>query len=177
MGSAVKIRSICVGLTAAWPVDPAAIRLAGDFLSAAARRFADGGIEVQTTRLALSPFAEVGPTDDASWVVPFARELEAACKEHGIGFTSIGPIRWGRVGPEAGRRLAVALTDALVATDQINGSIETTNGGLPSGGASLAAGQLVARLAHETPLGFGNFRFCTVAECGPNIPIFPAAYH
>ena len=33
------------------------------------------------------------------------------------------------------------------------------------------------RLAHATPHGFGNFRFCTIAECGPNIPFFPSAYH
>ena len=173
----MKIRSICAGLAASWPVDTAAVRMAGDFLSVAVQRFADAGIEVQTTRLALSPFAELGAPDDAGWVVPFARELDAACKEQGIGFTSIGPIRWGRLGPEAGRRYAAALADAMVATDQINGSIEATNGGVPSGGAALAAGALVARLARETPLGFGNFRFCTIAECGPNIPFFPAAYH
>jgi uncharacterized protein (UPF0210 family) len=173
----VKIRSICVGLEASQPLDAAAIRMAGDVLSVAARRFSEAGIEVQTTRLALSPFAEAGPRDDAGWVLPFARHLEAACKEQGIGFTSIGPIRWGRLGPEAGRRYAAALADAMISTDQINGSIETTNGSLPSGGAALAAGQLVARLAHETPLGFGNFRFCTNAECGPSNPFFPVAYH
>ena len=173
----MKIRSICLGLDATRRVDTAAVRRAGDFLSMAARRFGEAGIEVQTTRLALSPFAEAGPPDDAGWVLPFARELEAACKEHGIGFTSIGPIRWGRLGPEAGRRYAAALADAMIATDQINGSIETTNGSLASGGAALAAGQIVARLAQETPLGFGNFRFCTIAECGPGIPFFPAAYH
>ena len=173
----MKIRSICVGLPAARPVDTASVRVAGQLLSGAARRFAEAGIEVQTTRLALSPFAEAGPPEDAGWVAPFARELEAVCQEHGIGFTSIGPIRWGRLGPEAGGLYAEALADALAATEQINGSIETTNGGLPSGGAVLAAGRIVARLARETRLGFGNFRFCTIAECGPNIPFFPAAYH
>jgi uncharacterized protein len=173
----MKIRSICVGLPAARPVDVAAVRMAGQLLAGVAQRFAEAGVEVQTTRLALSPFAEVGPPDGAGWVLPFARDLETICREHGIGFTSIGPIRWGRLGPEAGSRYASALTDALVATEQINGSIETTNGGIPSGGAVLAAGRLVARLAQETPLGFGNFRFCTIAECGPNIPFFPVAYH
>lgn len=173
----MKIRSICVGVPATRPVDTAALRTAGQLLASAGRRFAEAGVEVQTTRLALSPFAEAGPLDDAGWVVPFARDLETACRDHGIGFTSIGPIRWERLGPEAGGRYAAALTDALVATGQINGSIETTNGGIPSGGAALAAGRLVARLARETPLGFGNFRFCTIAACGPNIPFFPAAYH
>jgi len=173
----VKIRSICVGIDAAWPLDTEAVSAAGALLSWAATLFGEAGIEVQTTRLALSPFAEAGPPDDASWVVPCALALQEACQQAGIAFTSMGPIRWGRLGPEAGRRYASALGDALVATDQINGSIETTNGGKPSGGAALAAGELISRLARETPLGFGNFRFCTIAECGPNTPFFPAAYH
>lgn len=173
----MKVRSICVGLDASWPLDVAGIHTASAFLARAAERFGAAGIEVQTTRLALSPFAEIGPPDDAAWVLPFARELEDACKEQGIGFTSIGPVRWTRLGPEAGRRYASALGEALVATDQINGSVETTYEGRPSGGAALAAGEIVARLAHETRLGFGNFRFCTIAECGPDIPFFPAAFH
>jgi uncharacterized protein len=173
----VKIRSICVGIEASWPIDIVAVQRAGDFLQAAAQRFGDAGIEVQTTRLALSPFAEAGPTDDTDWVLVFARELEEACRENGIFFTSIGPIRWSRLGLEAGRRYAIALADAMVATEQINGTIETTYGGRPSGSAALAAGQVVARLAAETPLGFGNFRFCTISECGPGIPFFPAGHH
>jgi Uncharacterised ACR (DUF711) len=140
----VKIRSICLGLAASWPVDSASVRLAGDFLARASRRFGEADVEVQTTRLALTPFAEIGPPDDARWVIPFARDLEAACKQHDIGFTSIGPIRWGRLGPEAGRRYADALAEALIATDQINGSIETTNGGRASGGAALSASAIFA---------------------------------
>ncbi len=173
----MKIRSICVGIDASWPLDTAAIQRAGALLARAATVFGEAGVEVQTTRLALSPFAEAGPADDAAWVVPFARTLEAACREHGIFFTSIGPIRWGRLGPEAGRHYAEALADAIIATEQINGSIEATNAGRPSGGAALAAGRLIARVAHATPDGFGNFRFCTTAECGPNFPFFPAGYH
>lgn len=173
----MKIRSVCIGIDAAWPLDTAAIQRAGALLARAVTIFGEAGIEVQTTRLALSPFAEAGPPDDAGWVLPFARDLEAACQEQAISFTSIGPIRWGRLGPEAGRRYAEALGEALVATTQINGSIEATNTGRPSGGAALAAGHLISKLARETALGFGNFRFCTTAECGPNIPFFPAAYH
>src|SRR5215210_5106400 len=109
----VKIRSICVGIDAAWPLDTEAIGAAGALLSWAATLFGEAGIEVQTPRLALSPFAEAGPADDASWVTPFALALQDACKQEGIGFTSIGPIRWGRLGPEAGRRYASALADAM----------------------------------------------------------------
>jgi uncharacterized protein (UPF0210 family) len=173
----VKIRSICVGINATWPLDADAVTQAGAFLALAAARFADAGIEVQTTRIATSPFAEIGPLDDAGWVVPFALALEAACQAVEVGFTSIGPVRWGSLGPEAGQRYAAALGDALVATQQINGTIETVADGRPSGGAALAAGRVIALLAAETPLGFGNFRFCTIAECAPNTPFFPAGYH
>ncbi len=175
--SAVKIRSICAGLDATWPLDIAAMQRAGAFLAAASARFADAGIEVQTTRIATSPFAEIGPPDDEAWVVPFASALEAACQQVGVGFTSMGPVRWDKLGPAAGERYAEALGHALVATQQINGTIETVAEGRPSGGAAMAAGRIIARLAAETPQGFGNFRFCTIAGVTPNTPFFPAGYH
>lgn len=173
----MKIRSICVGVDATWPLDRASVTAAGRFLARASERFTQSGIEVQTTRLALSPFAEAGPPDDASWVVPFAQELEAACGEQQIAYISLGPVRWGVLGAEAGARYAAALGDALIATRQVSGSVEVASGGKLSGGAALAGGQIIARLARETAEGFGNFRFCTIAECRPNIPFFPSAYH
>ena len=173
----MKIRSVCLGIESGPTVDTAAIEQASRFLARAAERFSDAGIEVQTTRLALTPFAEAGPRNDASWVSGFAQELERICCQHGIGFISIGPIRWGVVGPEAGQRYSEALGGALVQTESVNGSIETVLDGRPSGGAALAAGRIMAKLARETQQGFGNFRFCTVSQCRPNIPFFPAGFH
>ena len=57
----MKIRSICVGIDATWPLDTATVQRAGRFARRCAARFEGAGIEVQTTRLALSPFAEVAP--------------------------------------------------------------------------------------------------------------------
>lgn len=173
----MKIRSVCLGIESGPTVDTAAIGKAGRFLARAAERFSDAGIEVQTTRLALTPFAESGPLNDASWAPGFARQLEQVCKQNGINFISMGPIRWGVVGAEAGQLYAEALGEALVATESVNGTIETVVDGRPSGGAALAAGRIMAKLARETPEGFGNFRFCTISQCGPNIPFFPAAFH
>ena len=114
--------------------------------------------------------------DDTSWVLSFARDLEAACQEHGIHFTSIGPIRWGRVGPAAAdgtrRRSPIHWSPPIRSTAR---SRRRTAAAVRRRGAGGRAP--VARLAQETPLGFGNFRFCTIAECGPSIPFFPAAYH
>jgi uncharacterized protein (UPF0210 family) len=175
--NAVKIRSICVGIDATWPLAAATIQQAGRFLASAQARFVDAGIEVQTTRLALSPFAELRPASESSWVVPNARELDATAADAGIGYVSMGPVRWGRLGAEAGQSYASALADALIATEHVNASIETAADGRLYGGAARAAGQVIWRLARETSLGFGNFRFCAIAECGPNIPFFPSAYH
>lgn len=173
----MKIRSICVGIDAAWPLATATVQEAGRFAASTQTRFEDAGYEVQTTRLALSPFAELRSGDAAAWVVPYARDLDAAALAVGVGFVSLGPIRWGRLGGEAGQRYAAALTEALIATEHINGSIETAADGRLHGAAARASGQVISALAHGTPLGFGNFRFCAIAECGPNIPFFPSAYH
>jgi uncharacterized protein (UPF0210 family) len=173
----VKIRSICAGIDATWPLDRVTVLQAGRFAASAQARFEAAGIEVQTTRLALSPFADARPGDDVSWVVPFAQELDAVAEEAGITYVSVGPIRWGSLGAEAGHRNAEALTDAIIATRNVNGSIETAADGRLFGGAARAAGRVIATLAQATPLGFGNFRFCAIAECGPNIPFFPSAYH
>lgn len=173
----MKIRSICVGIDATLPLDTSQVERAGRFAAAAQARFEGAGIEVQTTRLALSPFAEAGSPDDASWVVPFAREFDAAGPAAGLRYLSMGPIRWLRLGPESGQRYAAALTEALIATENVNGSIETVSDARMSGGAARTSGQIIATLAQQTPLGFGNFRFCAIAACGPNIPFFPSAYH
>lgn len=173
----MKIRSVCLGVESGPTVDAAGIARAGRFLARAAEQLTAAGFEVQTTRLALTPFAEAGPRDDATWVPGFARQLEDTCKRQGISFISMGPIRWGVVGPAAGQRYAEALGEAMVGTEAVNGTIEAVVNGRPSGGAALAAGRIMAKLARETPQGFGNFRFCAIAQCGPDIPFFPAAFH
>jgi uncharacterized protein (UPF0210 family) len=173
----VKIRSICIGLDASWPLDAASLQQAGQFAAQARARFEAVGHEVQTTRIATSPFAGLGPADDSAWVVNFARAIDAAALAEGVGFVSIGPIRWTRLGAEPGRRYAEALAEALISTEHVSGSIETTGAGRLFGGAARSAGALIGRLARETAQGFGNFRFCAIAECGPNIPFFPSAYH
>ena len=173
----MKVRSIAVGIDAAWPLPLDAIARVGRFLRAAVGRFEQAGLAVQTTRLVLSPFAELRPDDDPGWAVAMARDLDAACLEQGVEFVSIGPVRWARLGAERARAYAAALPELIGGTEHISASIETAADGRLSGGAALAAGSVVVRLARETALGFGNFRFCTIAECPPNIPFFPSAYH
>ncbi len=173
----MRIRSVTVGLDASWPLDRVALEQAGRFLREARSRFEAIGLEVQTVRLALSPFAELRPDVGQAWALAMARELEAACRDEEIGYISIGPVRWGRLPSDAARAYAEAVPELVASTELINVSIETAAGGVVHGPAARLAGRAIARIARETPLGLGNFRFCTVAECPPGIPFFPSAYH
>ena len=52
----MKIRSITYFLNPGWPLDEAALQLAGEFIKAAQPTYEQAGYEVQTVRLATTPF-------------------------------------------------------------------------------------------------------------------------
>jgi hypothetical protein len=173
----VKIRAITLGL----PIDDV---LEGNRLDAAVRalreiegRFVESGYEVQTVRLATSPLAESPVVKDAASFDSAARSLDAAFAQRGIQFASIGPLRWPRLGDSRAGESAAVLAATLGSTSTISATIETGSASGVRGAPALAAGAVVATLAANTPGGLGNFRFGSIAHCGPNIPFFPAAYH
>ena len=172
----MRIRSVTLGVDAGWPLRREEIEHAGRALGAARGRFEEAGVVVQTTRLALAPVAELGGAEPEG-LVRFGRDVEEACGEGGIGYVSLGPISWGRLGSEAAERYAERLPELIAATETVFATIETAGEGRLHGGAARAAGRVVARVAAATELGFGNLRFGTIAECPPGIPFFPAAYH
>jgi uncharacterized protein (UPF0210 family) len=171
----VRIRSVTLGIDATWPPGRE-VEQAGRFLREARARFEDRGVVVQSVRLALSPFAELEAGSGPGSAVRMARDLEAACRAQEIGYVSLGPVRWSRLGGAA-QAYADALPELVAATELVFVAVETAADRVVHGPAARAAGRVIARIARETPLGFGNLRFCTIAECPPNIPFFPAAYH
>ena len=170
----MRIRSVTLGVDATWPLGPN-VGLAGRFLREARARFEASGVTVQTVRLALSPFAELRPNAEPTWALALARQIEAACADEEIGYVSLGPVRWGHLGTAAA--YAEVLPELIGTTETVFVAIESAADGMLHGPAALAAGRVTAQVARETELGFGNLRFCTIAECPPNIPFFPAAYH
>jgi uncharacterized protein (UPF0210 family) len=56
-------------------------------------------------------------------------------------------------------------------------SADLIQGRLPSVAMAAACAQAVKQLATSTDLGFGNLRFAATANCPPNIPFLPAAFH
>lgn len=149
--------------------DDEALDRCGGFLAEARARFQDGGFEVQTVRLALSPIGKLCEEHEA---VEFARALEDACAERGIDYATVGPIR-----PMEGAAFWERIPEMLGATERIfcAGRLDTPHG------VSLEAVRRCAKVIVENAQlsddGFGNLRFAALSRVGPGVPFLPAAYH
>src|SRR4051812_7480079 len=165
--SPVKIRAVTLGLDLSMPeVDDASLASAGRFLNAARQAFERAGIEVQTLRVAGSN-PRIGD-QTRSW----AKTTEAAAQSHGIEYLSLG-----RVGGSDHAFVADQLAPILAETQIAFFSADLIEGRLPSIPMAHACARAVKQLAASTDLGFGNLRFAATANCPPNIPFLPAAYH
>ncbi len=157
--------------------------IAGAGLAAAAirTRLIDAGFEVQTTRLALAPENAWTSRLGGTLTVSEAREIEASAGEGGIDYVSLGPVN--RSGYGYGSK--ITLDQEVAAIETIPGVIGETSAIFASafisrGEVNQPALQTIAEvikaIAAKTENGFGNLRFAALAECGPGIPFFPAAY-
>ena len=168
----MKIRAITYGMPTPDRDDIAPWHKARVLLAAATARFQEGGVEVQTQRIALSPTPFRG-ADQKFAIVEHARWAERRCLEAGAGYISIGPVGYDTDLDVA----SAALAEAISTTELVFGSMRTTQNGKVMDAACGAAAAVVASLAKSTPGGFGNLRFAALASCPPGIPFFPAAYH
>src|SRR5260370_19966544 len=129
-------------------------------------------MDAQTTRAAvpsLSPaVGKLGGVGLASWT----RQAEAAARAAGIDFLS-----FGRLPATAHDVVAEHLAPILAAGEVGFLSADLVDGRLPSVAMAGACAKAVKQLAGSTPQGFGNLRFAATANCPPNIPFLPAAFH
>lgn len=171
----MQIRTVTVGVDVAWPFRAEPVRAAGLFLNAARRRFADAGIGLQTVRLSTQPFPEILGSADPRQTPALAREVEAACLAEGIEYCSLGPVPAGSGAADA---FYAAIPEAIGNTNTVFATVEV--GRRETGvdfAAVAAAARTIKAIAAGSALGFGNLRFAALANCPPNIPFFPAAYH
>ncbi len=168
----MKIRSITYFLEPGWPLDSSRFRKAGDFISDARPAFEAAGYEVQSARLACTPFPHVLPHLNADMVVKLALALQEAALAHGIEYVSLGPAL-----PEYPASYAV-IPEAIAAAPHVFMTGMIT---LPDGGVSLQAARSCAEVIYKTATlsadGFANLRFAALANVSPGAPFFPAAYH
>ncbi len=168
----MRIRSFTLGMDLRWPVRPSQLDLAAELCHRGRAALNLAGFEVQTLRLATSPFPDLVP---AEHLVQFAQSLEELGRQRGIDYFSIGPL--GQPHLARGQYLA-ELSNALRSTATVFSAVTL----MPPGGrvdpsAAWAGARIVRELAEATELGFGNLRFAGLANVRPGTPFLPAAYH
>ena len=169
----MKIRAITFFAALSSAEDMTAVANAATFLQDARARFAAAGFDVQTLRLATTPFSELMPAASAAEWVAFARRIEMEATAHGVEYVSIGTVPAHTATadlsalsaiPDIIRRTETVFTSALVAT--------------PTSGINLQAIQLCAEavyaIGRQSPDGFGNLRFAMLANVPDGGPFFPA---
>lgn len=171
-GQPMKIRSITFFLNPGWPLDERKLREAGSALAFARQSYEEAGFEVQTTRLACVSFAQLLGPEKMKDLPQMARAVEAAMREAGVAYASLGPALPNNPASYA------AIPFALEATENIffSGVMADKGKGI-SLDAIRACANVIVRAASITPDGFANLRFAALANVDPGGPFFPAAYH
>ena len=168
----MKIRSITYFDTLNWPLSNPQISKAGEFIKNARRTFQDQGFQVQTTRLASTPFPLVLEGEVAQETVRFASELEVLMIAAGFDYASIGPAI-----PEFIESYQV-IPEVLANTQNVfsSGIISSPEVGIAPNAIRQCA-KVIKENASISPDGFGNLRFAALANVPSGAPFLPAAYH
>lgn len=169
----MKIRSITAFADIEYPLGTGAISLLGEALRETKNALAAQGYEVQTTRIATSPFPETFLGAGPGMVVDFAKDLAALAFVHEIDYISLGPVRL--IDPAS---FIDVIPEVLKATENVFATVEVANNEI---GINLPrvrrAADVIRQIASVSPDGFANLRFAVLANVAPWSPFFPAAYH
>ena len=153
------------------PLGEQAARVAGYFQRA--------GLPIQSLRLATQPLEQLLP-EGASPVelAAFAATCEQVADEAGFRHLALGTLGASTPLTGNGQRLLAGLPELIGATDWVFTSLQlaTTGRGLDVELIDPAA-RVVVETAPRKADGFGNLRYCVVANMPPFSPFFPAAWH
>ena len=168
----MRIRSITCFYDPKYKSDPAAITRMADLAQTASEAFRQAGFEVQTTRLATTPFPGLLPDKSIAAAQAFARHMEAAASAAEFSFLSLGPAA-----PDDLSSYAL-IPEMLKVTENtfFSGIMARRPGGLYLA-AARACAEVIANSSDITPDGFANLRFTTLGNVPACTPFFPAAYH
>ncbi len=166
----MKIRSITYFLNPGWPLDESKLRKAGEFLARATAAYTSAGYEVQTTRLATTPFSKI-LNDKIEETPLFAQKMSEMLMQIGVAYAALGPALI-----ESPKSYSV-IPEAIAAAENIFFSGEMAN---KVDGISVqsikACAEVIQKLSIITSDGFANLRFAALANVKAGAPFFPAAY-
>lgn len=168
----MKIRSITYFCNPGWPLKKDVLQKAGEFLDKARRAFQEGGVEVQTTRLATIPFPHILEREKIGDTPALAEALSGEIKKNGIEYASLGPAQ-----PDLPESYAIIPTAIAASENIFFGGAMTRPQNSISMPAIKACAQIITRCSTITADGFANLRFAALANVAPGSPFFPAAFH
>ena len=167
----MKIRSVTCFYNPASHQAEKDLARAGALANEVAKCIQNRGFEVQSTRLATTPFPGFLDIRHPEKAIQKAQKLETEAAQVGLAYLSLGPALPGF--PES-YKLIPAI---LAATKNVFlGGVMADN----REGVALASVKACAEVIHQsaniTPDGFTNLRFAGLANVKPFAPFFPAAY-
>ena len=168
-----RIRTITAGVNVSDLSDTTTLLKAIDFLKEARSTYIDDGYEVQTIRISTQHFYTYLGDKSYEEALPFLQKFDEIAGRNQMPF-SIGNTFWLQMIIRS-KKLRHGLIELINSTENINFSlpISSTELGILSNSIKAAAEVTIAVSKKKE----GNFRFTASANCPPNIPFFPAAYH
>jgi uncharacterized protein (UPF0210 family) len=168
----MKIRSITYFCNPGWPLDEKKLQAAGSFLAEAKANFEEAGFEVQSTRLATTPFPMLLDADKVFETPRLAAQLSQILPEIGIAYAALGPAL-----PAIPDSYQI-LPNAISVSKNIffSGVMADTKHGI-SLPAVNACAEVIVKTARLDPNGLANLNFAALANVPAGAPFFPAAYH
>jgi uncharacterized protein len=170
----LRIRTITAGIGLSSAGDRGRVESAIAVLDRGRKLLESEGYEVQTVRVATSPF--MAETDDRARdeALTSLQALDGLASARGA-LLAIGPVLTAdRTAPH----LAAWAAELLRTTKNLSFTVRvaSSEGGAAPHAATVAA-ETMAAVARATPNGLGNFRFAAAANVPPGTPFFPVAYH
>ena len=170
----LRIRTITAGIGLSSAGDRGRVESAIAVLDRGRKLLESEGYEVQTVRVATSPFMAEADDRARDEALTSLQALDGLASARGA-LLAIGPVLTAdRPAPH----LAAWAAELLRTTKNLSFTVRVASsegGAAPH--AATAAAETMAAVARATPNGLGNFRFAAAANVPPGTPFFPVAYH
>src|SRR3989304_1060092 len=162
----MKIRSITYFLNPKYPLDEEALQKASEFLAQAKSTYEAAGYEVQTTRLATTPFPKLlnGKINETPHL---AQKMAEMLKQIGVAYAALGPalIEF----PES----YAVIPESIASSENIffGGVMADKTRGIDMA-ALRSCAEVIVQCAPLEPNGFANLRFAALANVPAGAPFF-----
>jgi len=168
----MKIRSITYFCNPKFPLEGKIVQDAGAFLAEAKSAYEAAGYEVQTVRLATTPFPKLLGGENIDKLPSLTGQLADLAKQLNIGYFSLGPAL-----PEIPRSYEVIPDAIFISKDAFFGGVMADKTRGLDLAAIRACADVIVKCAPIEPNGFANLQFAALANVSGGAPFFPAAYH